>query len=79
MKEFIQQLITNFNNDPVAGSLVAFVLLLVFVVLVVLPILYLYDEDKKCKLAAKEKQERMEKWHRMKTERDNWIKEVMLK
>jgi hypothetical protein len=79
MKEFVQQLITNFNNDPVAGSLIAFILLLVFVAVVVFPILYLYNEDKKCKLAAKEKQERMKKWSRMNAERENWIKGIMLK
>ena len=79
MKEFIQQLITNFNNDPVAGSLITFVLLLVFILIIVLPIIYLYSIDKELKLKEKEKQERMEKWRCMNTQRENWINAVILK
>lgn len=73
MKEFIQQLINNFNNDPVVGSLITFILLLVFGLIIVLPIVYLYSIDKESKLIEKEKQERLKKWHDINIERENWI------
>ncbi len=79
MKEFIQQLITNFNNDPIAGSLIAFILLLVFILIIVLPIIYLYSIDKELKLIEKEKYERMKKWYLLNAKRENWINRVILK